>query len=170
MTRLLNRPTSRELTLTKSEVIAMIVETFVQDSPTALSVYSYLGYVFRPTPVSKWVWVWERNLLWHFYAQCISSGNVCWVVTGLGGVQPPFFAIPSFMFKSAFWADLLMSFGQLCMRWSRLLHPKQFLLSFWYNSITLAIQTIYSITWGKQISYCLRMHHDSSTSCSCLGW
>ena len=78
----------------------------------------------------------------------MSSRDVCWAATGFWGTQPPFFAIHSFMFKYTFWVDLLTSFRQSFMRWSGLLHSKQFLFFFWYNSTTLVKQMIYLMDWS----------------------
>ena len=64
------------------------------------------------------------------------------------GVQPPFFAVHSFVFKSAFCGDLLISFGQSHMRWSGLLHPKQLLFFCWYSLTALVKQMIFSIGWS----------------------
>ena len=54
------------------------------------------------------------------------------------GTWLPFFAVPSFTFKLTLQAVLLQSFGQSFMRWSGLLHPKQFWFFFWYSAIALA--------------------------------
>ena len=59
---------------------------------------------------------------------CLLSGS--WLLRA----HSPFFAVPSFVFKSPFHTDFLMSFGQSHMRWSGLSHPKQLLFFFWYSS------------------------------------
>ena len=117
--------------------------TTVQESPTALIIDSNPGYVFRYTPMSKWIWVQEGSLLRCSYGQGVSLRDACWAATGFWGVWPPFFVVPSFMFKLTFLVVLLRSFGQSLMRWSGLLHLKQFPVFFWYNLIALAKQMIY---------------------------
>ena len=74
--------------------------------------------------------------------------DACRVATGFWGVQPPFFAVLSFVYKSTFQADLLRSLGQSHMRWSGLQHPKQYLFFFWYNSTALVKWILYSMDWS----------------------
>ena len=81
--------------------------TTVQQSPTALIIDSNLGYVFRSTPMSKWIWIQEGSLPRHSYAWGSSSGDACWVATGFLRVPTPFFVAPSFAFKHTFWVGLL---------------------------------------------------------------
>ena len=120
----------------------------VQEGPTALIINSNLGYVLRFTPMSEWVRIQEGSLLWYLYAQGVLSREVSWVTADFWGAQPPFFAIPSFGFKSALHALLLISFGQSHMRWSGLPHPKKLLFFCWYSLTTLTKQTIYSVGWS----------------------
>ena len=56
--------------------------------------------------------------------------DVCWVAADFCGAQPPFFAIPSFVFKHAFWADMLVSFGKSHIRCSGLPYPNSSCFSF----------------------------------------
>ena len=90
----------------------------------------------------------RKSLLTCLYALGFSSGDVCWVAAGFLRAQLPFFAVPSFVFKSAFHADLLMSFRQSHMRWWGLLHLKQLLFFCWHSLTTLAKQPMYSIGWS----------------------
>ena len=117
-------------------------------------IYSNLGFVLGSTLMNEWVWIEEGSLLWCFYAWGVSSGDVCWLATGFWGAWPPFFAVPSLVFKFAFCADLLMSFGQSCTRWSGLLHLKQLLFFCWYSLTALAKWTIYSIGWSAPPLHC----------------
>ena len=97
--------------------------------------------------MSKWIEVQEGSFLRHPQAQGASSRDAGWVTTGFWGAWPPFFVIPSFIFKLAFWVVLLRSFGQSFMRWSGLPHLTQFWFFLWYNSIALAKQMIYPTYW-----------------------
>ena len=97
--------------------------------------------------MSEWVWVQEGSLPWCPYVEGISSRNALWVTVGFCGAWPPFFAIPSSIFKYVFWVDLLMSFGQSHMRWLGLPHQRQFWFLFWYNSTTFAKQVMYLTDW-----------------------
>ena len=115
----------------------------------------------KGTPMGEWVLVQEGSLLWCPYAQGILVQrcllNSSWLLRGSASL----FAIPSFMFKYAFHADLLTSFGQSHMRWLGLLHLKQFLFFFWYNSTTLAKQAMCLMDWSASFTL-----PDTSTSSS----
>ena len=141
LTRLLNGLISKEWDLMNSRVT-------VQESPTALIIDSNLGYVFRSTAMSKWIWVQEGSFPRHSYAKEASSGDTCRAATGFWGVQPPFFVIPSFMFKCSFQVVLLRSFRHSLMRWPGILYPKQFWFFFWYNSTVFAKWMIYPTDWS----------------------
>ena len=118
-----------------------------QKNPTVPTINPDLGYILRPTSLSKWIGVQEGNFLRHPQAEGASCGDAGWVTTGFWGAQPPFFFVP-FSFKLTFWAVLLRAFGQSFMRWSGLPHPKQFWFFLWYSSTALAKWTIYLTNWS----------------------
>ena len=97
-------------------------QTTIQKSPTAFTINRDSGHVVRSAPLIKWIGVQEGNFLRHLQALGALSGNAGWATPGFWGVQPPFFAIPSFAFKLAFHAVLLRSFGKSLVRWSGLPH------------------------------------------------
>ena len=51
--------------------------TTVQLSQTALIINPNPGYVFRSTPMSKWIWVQEGSFLRCPLARGASSGDAC---------------------------------------------------------------------------------------------
>ena len=141
-------PTSKEWASMNPGVTALMVEPLSKKSPTALTINPDLSYVLRSTPTSQWIGVQEGSSLRCPQAQGASFGDDGWVTTGFWGNQAPFFVISFFAFKLTFQAVLLRSFRQSLMRWSGLLHQKQFWFFLWYNLTTFAKQTIYPTDWS----------------------
>ena len=84
----------------------------IHKSPTSLTIKPDLGYVLRSTPLSMWIKIQEGNFLRHLQTMGASSEDASWVTTDFWGVWPPFFVIPSSVFKLTFQEVLLRSFRQ----------------------------------------------------------
>ena len=142
-------PMSKEQTPTNPGVTALMVMPLSKRfSPSIPGP----GYVLRSAPPIKWIGIQDGNFLRHLQGLGASPGIANWATTGFWWAQPPFFTIPSFTFKLAFWAVLLRSFGQSLMMWSGLPHLKQFQFFLWYSPTVLAKWMIYPIKWSAPLT------------------
>ena len=79
---------------------SVYLHAVIKEGHTALSVDSYLGYLFDPIPLVEGIGIQEGNLHTMSYALGIPSGSAFGLVALTWGIWAPFSgAIPSFWFK-----------------------------------------------------------------------
>ena len=79
---------------------SIYLHTIIKEVYIALSINSYLSYVFDPIPLVEEIRIQEGSLFVMSYTLGIPSGGTFGLATSTWGVQAPFSStIPSFQFK-----------------------------------------------------------------------